>query len=50
VDYPGARITVLTGVNDSGTAIGWAAPANAYNFGLFYDISTAQFSGGLGGV
>jgi len=44
VSYPGARITELTGVNDSGEAIGWAAPANGYDHGFFYNISSATFT------
>lgn len=42
VNYPGATNTELTGVNDSGTAIGWAFTTNY--FGFFYDTSSGQFT------
>lgn len=44
VSYPGVVSSLLTGLDDYGTAIGWASPSNAAAFGFFYDISTAQFT------
>jgi hypothetical protein len=44
VNYPGAIDSELTGINDSGTAIGWAFPKTGINLGFFYNISSGQFT------
>jgi hypothetical protein len=44
VDYAGATFTDLTGINDSGTAIGWALGTSSFAFGFFYDTANGQFT------
>jgi hypothetical protein len=43
VNYPGGSFTDLTGINDSGTAIGWAF-TTGYAFGFYYNTANGQFT------